>query len=121
MVSGHSSNLVVKFRGAPCACKAGRSGDFPPSEPYDILRKSPIWQAICTLLRALGTRNDLLFVDLRTGRWPLVVEDHTDAVEELKVMTNAYQAEYGRNSRGVVNAVTKSGTRVLSTTLRFEW
>jgi len=34
-----------------------------------------------------------------------------DAVEEIKVLMNNYQAEYGRNGGATVNVVTKSGTR----------
>jgi outer membrane receptor protein involved in Fe transport len=33
-----------------------------------------------------------------------------DAIREFSVLTNAYSAEYGRSSGGVVNAITKSGT-----------
>ena len=33
-----------------------------------------------------------------------------DAVEEFRVLTNTFDAEYGRNSGSVVNVVTKSGT-----------
>jgi hypothetical protein len=34
-----------------------------------------------------------------------------DAVEEFSVLTGNYSAEYGRTSGGVINAVTKSGTK----------
>ncbi|MCH8268898.1 MAG: carboxypeptidase regulatory-like domain-containing protein, partial [Acidobacteria bacterium] len=33
-----------------------------------------------------------------------------DAVREFRLLTNAYSAEYGRNSGGVMTAITKSGT-----------
>ena len=34
-----------------------------------------------------------------------------DAVEEVKVLANNYQAEYGRNSGPTVNIISKAGTR----------
>src|SRR5207237_1648412 len=39
-----------------------------------------------------------------------VVNPNSDAVEEFKILTNNYQAEYGRTSGGIVNQVLKSGT-----------
>jgi hypothetical protein len=36
-----------------------------------------------------------------------------EAVQEFKVMTNTFDAQYGRTSGGLVNLVTKSGTNVL--------
>src|SRR5258708_5082806 len=39
-----------------------------------------------------------------------VVDPNPDAVEEFKLLTNNYQAEYGRTSGGIGNQVIKSGT-----------
>jgi Carboxypeptidase regulatory-like domain len=38
------------------------------------------------------------------------VEPSPDSIEEFRVISNAFDAEYGRNSGAVVNVVTKSGT-----------
>ena len=38
------------------------------------------------------------------------VQPSPDSVEEFRVLTNTFDAEYGRNSGAVVNVVTKSGT-----------
>jgi hypothetical protein len=40
----------------------------------------------------------------------IVVNPNPDAVEEFKILTNNYDAQYGRTSGGIVNQVTKSGT-----------
>ena len=50
-----------------------------------------------------GDANDL-FANLPT------VQPSPDSVEEFRVLTNTFDAEYGRNSGSVVNVVTKSGT-----------
>lgn len=50
-----------------------------------------------------GDANDL-FVNLPT------VEPSPDSIQEFRVLTNTFDAEYGRNSGSVVNVVTKSGT-----------
>jgi len=41
------------------------------------------------------------------------VEPSPDSIEEFRVIANAFDAEYGRNSGAVVNVVTKSGTNSL--------
>ncbi|HSS99796.1 MAG TPA: carboxypeptidase regulatory-like domain-containing protein, partial [Terriglobales bacterium] len=39
-----------------------------------------------------------------------VVDPNPDALEEFKILTNNYEAEYGRTAGGIVNQVIKSGT-----------
>jgi hypothetical protein len=41
------------------------------------------------------------------------VEPNPDSVEEFRVITNTFDAEYGRNSGSVVNVITKSGSNNL--------
>jgi hypothetical protein len=38
-------------------------------------------------------------------------EPNIDTIAEMRVLTSNYQAEYGRNSNGVISIVTKSGSR----------
>ena len=38
------------------------------------------------------------------------MEPSPDSIEEFRVISNSFDAEYGRNSGAVVNVVTKSGT-----------
>ncbi|HXY09348.1 MAG TPA: hypothetical protein VEI52_16010, partial [Terriglobales bacterium] len=40
----------------------------------------------------------------------MIVDPNPDAVDEFKIITNNYEAEYGRTSGGIVNQVVKSGT-----------
>lgn len=40
----------------------------------------------------------------------MIVNPNPDAVAEFKILTNNYEAEYGRTSGGIVNQVVKSGT-----------
>jgi hypothetical protein len=53
-----------------------------------------------------GDANDL-FANLPT------VQPSPDSIEEFRVLTNTFDAEYGRNSGSVINVVTKSGTNQL--------
>ncbi|MGA9998576.1 MAG: carboxypeptidase regulatory-like domain-containing protein [Candidatus Acidiferrales bacterium] len=41
------------------------------------------------------------------------IQPSPDAIEEFRVITNTFDAEYGRNSGSVVNVVTKSGTNAV--------
>lgn len=50
-----------------------------------------------------GDANDL-FANLPT------VQPNPDTISEFRVLTNTFDAEYGRNSGAVINVVTKSGT-----------
>ena len=56
-----------------------------------------------TFLMDGGVNNDLL-------NNSLVLNPNPDAVEEFRVLTSNYSAEYGRNGGGIVSVVTKSGT-----------
>ncbi len=50
--------------------------------------------------------------DMDTGsNSTLHYEPNMDAVQELKILTSNYQAEFGRNSGGTISLVTKSGTQ----------
>jgi Carboxypeptidase regulatory-like domain len=43
----------------------------------------------------------------------MIVNPNPDAVSEFKILTNDYEAEYGRTSGGIVNQVIKSGTNTV--------
>lgn len=43
-----------------------------------------------------------------------VLRPPPDAIEEFKILTHAFSAEYGRNAGSVVNVVTKAGSNTLS-------
>jgi hypothetical protein len=50
--------------------------------------------------------------DMDTGsNSTLHYEPNADAVQEMKVLGSNYQAEFGRNSGGTINVVTKNGTQ----------
>lgn len=50
--------------------------------------------------------------DMDTGSNSTIhYEPNADAVQEMKVLTSNYQAEFGRNSGGTITVVTKNGTQ----------
>jgi hypothetical protein len=53
-----------------------------------------------------GNNND----DMRGGGAGPQARPAIEAIQELQVITNQYDAEYGRGSGGIVNAITKQGT-----------
>ena len=42
-----------------------------------------------------------------------VLRPPPDAIQEFKILTHSYSAEYGRNAGSVVNVVTQSGSNAL--------
>src|SRR5664280_2822990 len=46
-------------------------------------------------------------------------EPNMDSIQELRILTTNYQAEYGRNSGGTITVITKSGTQQLHGTAQW--
>ena len=43
------------------------------------------------------------------GNWSAFVSPNMDAISEMRILTNGYSAEYGRQSGGTMNVITKGG------------
>jgi hypothetical protein len=54
--------------------------------------------------------SDVLNLSIYPTAVPLIVTPSLDAIQEIKVMTSNYGAQYGRTASGVVEVTTKSGT-----------
>ncbi|HEV2761858.1 MAG TPA: TonB-dependent receptor [Pyrinomonadaceae bacterium] len=61
-----------------------------------------------------GSNNNEIAVGGATGAQP-----RPDAVQEFRILTSNYEAEFGRNTGSVVNVVANSGTRDFHGNLRF--
>jgi len=61
-----------------------------------------------------GSNNNEIAVGGQTGQQP-----RPDAVQEFRLLTSNYEAEFGRNSGSVINVVTKSGTNDFHGNVRF--
>ena len=83
---GSSGSLVLRFRF--CRVSVSVNGGRGRSNNFSVNG---------------GDANDQ-FVNLPT------IQPTPDSIEEFRVITNTFDAEYGRNSGSVVNVITKSGT-----------
>ena len=45
------------------------------------------------------------------GNYTALVTPNMDAIAEMRILANGYQAEYGRQSGGTINIISKSGSR----------
>jgi len=45
------------------------------------------------------------------GNYTAFVTPNQDSIAEIRVLTNGYQAEYGRQAGGTINVITKGGSR----------
>ena len=63
-----------------------------------------------------GSNNNEIAVGGATGAQP-----RPDAVQEFRLLTSNYEAEFGRNSGAVINVVTKSGTNDFHGNARMFW
>jgi len=54
--------------------------------------------------------SDVLNLSIYPTAAPLIVTPSLDAIQEIKVLTSNYGAQYGRTASGIVQVVTKSGT-----------
>lgn len=54
------------------------------------------------------------------GNYSAFVTPNMDSIGEMRVLTNGYQAEYGRQSGGTINVISKNGTRDFHGTGHFD-
>lgn len=79
-------------------------------DPTTLTRsRGPTIQGVRNTFNSMSV-DGLFGNDLGSTEW-LGSPMNMDAIGEVKVLLNNYQAEYGRNAGAMVNAVTKSGTK----------
>lgn len=95
---------------APPAGLGGQSGDATPGGFGNVtggFNVNGMRNQSNNFLLDGATNNDTF----NTG---FVLRPPPDAIQEFKILTHAYGAEYGRNAGSVVNVVTKSGSNTFS-------
>ena len=78
--------------------------------------QEPVNQGNFTANGGASFQNDILMdgtSNTVAGHGQLAMTPSVDAIQEFKVLTSNYSAEYGRSSGGIINIVTKSGTNQL--------
>ncbi|MEX2269917.1 MAG: TonB-dependent receptor [Vicinamibacterales bacterium] len=98
---------------APPSGLGGQSGDATPGGFGNVtggFNVNGMRNQSNNFLMDGATNNDTF----NTG---FVLRPPPDAIEEFKILTHAFSAEYGRNAGSVVNVVTKSGSNTLSGSL----
>ncbi len=67
-----------------------------------------VWYAVGFLLDGIDNNNQ--FIRYSYGNQKETIKPSVDAIDQFKVVTNGYSAEYGRSSSGVISVSTKAGT-----------
>ncbi|MBS1853071.1 MAG: carboxypeptidase regulatory-like domain-containing protein [Acidobacteria bacterium] len=106
---------------------ARRIKDLPllTRNPYDLLLLSPGTASTAALggytVNGSRERNNNFLLDgvdnndtsVPGGTGSIVLSSNPESTEEFRVITNAFSAEFGRNTGAIVDVVTKSGTNAL--------
>jgi len=87
------------------------SGTIPSDSGVGISAGGQNGYAIAFLLDGIDNNNQT--IRYTYGNQKEVIKPSIDAIEEFKVATNGYSAEFGRSSSGVVSVSIKSGTNSL--------
>ena len=109
----HAARHADSRRGGAAGGLGGQSGDATPGgfgNATGGFNVNGMRNQSNNFLMDGATNNDTF----NTG---FVLRPPPDAIEEFKILTHAFGAEYGRNAGSVVNVVTKSGTNTLSGSL----